>query len=102
MLVRRGVTVTVPADERHPERCVRLSRRQFELANWISRGLTNKEIAWEMGIRESVVKFYSRRLYLRLGISGRGRVAYFWLRHVDRECDQCVLRLAHVAGGQQR
>lgn len=48
-----------------------LTEREMMVLTHIARGLSNKEIARELGVTEGTVKFYSNALYSKLGVSSR-------------------------------
>ncbi|MCC7363025.1 MAG: helix-turn-helix transcriptional regulator [Dehalococcoidia bacterium] len=56
-----------------------LTPRQREVLDLIARGLTNTEIAEELGISLSGVKWQVSEIIGRLGVAGRGEAAEYWL-----------------------
>ncbi|MDX3907771.1 MAG: helix-turn-helix transcriptional regulator [Pigmentiphaga sp.] len=48
-----------------------LPRRQYELAYWLARGLSESQIAQRMGISSNTVVYHRRQLYNRLGAGNR-------------------------------
>jgi two-component system nitrate/nitrite response regulator NarL len=48
-----------------------LTRRQFEVARAASRGLSNKEIAAQLGVAEGTIKNHLHAIYERLHLDGR-------------------------------
>jgi len=48
-----------------------LTPRELEVARGILRGLSNKELAWELGLAENTVRNHIWHLYRRLGIQKR-------------------------------
>jgi len=48
-----------------------LTPRERRLLILLSRGLSNKEIAWEFGIKEQTVKNYLRSVYEKIGVHDR-------------------------------
>lgn len=48
-----------------------LTRREADILNTLTRGLSNKEIARELGLEETTVKAYLRRCYRKLGVRNR-------------------------------
>jgi DNA-binding CsgD family transcriptional regulator len=48
-----------------------LSPRERQLLLLLTKGLSNKEIAWELGIKEQTVKNYLKPLYDKLGVHDR-------------------------------
>jgi len=54
-----------------------LSRREQEVMRWIVEGLSNREIAKELGISENTVKNYVYRIFDKLGVSNRVEAAMY-------------------------
>jgi DNA-binding NarL/FixJ family response regulator len=52
-----------------------IDARDRELLQMIANGLSNKEIATNMGVQEATVKFYVSRLFRRLGVKNRSQAA---------------------------
>jgi len=50
---------------------LRLPQRQYELAYWLARGLSESQIAQRMGISLNTVVYHRRQLYNRLGAGNR-------------------------------
>lgn len=48
-----------------------LTARELEVAQWLARGLTNKEIAQRLGITGHTVKFHLNGILRKLGVSSR-------------------------------
>jgi DNA-binding NarL/FixJ family response regulator len=48
-----------------------LTRRQFEVARAAARGLSNKELATQLGVSEGTIKNHLHAVYERLGVDGR-------------------------------
>ncbi|HKY50493.1 MAG TPA: helix-turn-helix transcriptional regulator [Candidatus Limnocylindria bacterium] len=64
--------LSVDGDTTRAERAgTRLTERQREVLARVRRGLSNKEIAAELGITEEGVKAHLARLYLRFGVRNR-------------------------------
>lgn len=57
-----------------------ISPRQRELVRALARGMGNKEIAGELGIREETVKGYLSDLYARIGVTGRAPAVAWAMR----------------------
>ena len=53
----------------------KLTNRQREVALLMAQGLTNKQIGEKIGIRESVVKNYSKPIFYTLGVWTRLELA---------------------------
>jgi two-component system nitrate/nitrite response regulator NarL len=54
-----------------------LSAREYEIVCCIARGLSNKEIARELGIAETTVKIHVRHILQKLNLASRVQVAVF-------------------------
>jgi two-component system response regulator DegU len=54
-------------DERNPA----LSMREREIAEWMRRGMTNKEIGRALGISDMTVKTHAHNIFHKLEVSGR-------------------------------
>jgi DNA-binding NarL/FixJ family response regulator len=54
-----------------------LSRREQEVVRWMADGLSNREIAKEMGLSENTVKNYVYRIFNKLGVSNRVEVVMY-------------------------
>ena len=59
----------------------RLTKREGELMGLIACGLSNKEMAYRLGIGVGTVKVYLSRLFRKLGVSDRYELALISLRH---------------------
>jgi two-component system, NarL family, nitrate/nitrite response regulator NarL len=68
-------SLTSPADQPH------LTPKEKAIIGCISQGKRNKEIAYELGTTEQVVKNYLRKVYDKLGVSDRLELALYCLRH---------------------
>ena len=55
----------------------RLSEKELAVIGGITRGLRNKEIAFQIGTTEQVVKNYLRKIYDKLGVSDRLELALY-------------------------
>ena len=59
----------------------KLSKRQKQLIVMLDRGLSNREIAEELGISEHTVKVHLWRLFRRLGVKSRTQTVYYARTH---------------------
>jgi DNA-binding NarL/FixJ family response regulator len=48
-----------------------LSHRERDVVVLVARGLSNKEVARELGLREGTVKIHLHNIYRKLGVDGR-------------------------------
>ena len=59
---------------------IHLSRRQEQVVRLIADGLTDKEIAVRLGLRERTVRTHLERLYARHGLHNRAGAVSIWYR----------------------
>lgn len=59
----------------------RLSPKELAIIGCITRGMRNKEIAYQIGTTEQVVKNYLRKVYDKLGVSDRLELALYCMHH---------------------
>jgi len=59
----------------------KLSKRQKQLIVMLDRGLSNREIADELGISEHTVKVHLWRLFRRLGVKSRTQTIHYARTH---------------------
>ncbi|MBP7565148.1 MAG: response regulator transcription factor [Burkholderiaceae bacterium] len=59
----------------------KLSRRQGQLIHMLDRGLSNRQIADELGISEHTVKVHLWRLFRRLGVKSRTQTLHYARTH---------------------
>ena len=69
-----GFEEVTPADNK-------LSKRQSQLIVMLDRGLSNREIADELGISEHTVKVHLWRLFRRLGVKSRTQTLHYARTH---------------------
>lgn len=68
------------------ERHVPLSKRQTDVLTLMTKGLTNAEIAQELGLSLNTVKVYVSGILARLGLQSRAQVLHWALaRHEDED-----------------
>jgi two-component system, NarL family, nitrate/nitrite response regulator NarL len=65
----------------NPRAQPRLSPKELEIIQCITQGKRNKEIAFQMGTTEQVIKNYLRKIYDKLGVSDRLELALYCLHH---------------------
>ena len=75
----------------------RLSPKEMSIITCITQGKRNKEIAFQLGTTEQVIKNYLRKIYDKLGVSDRLELALYCLHnkiiHTDSE-EEVVARMA--------
>jgi two-component system nitrate/nitrite response regulator NarL len=62
----------------------RLSTKEMAIITCITQGKRNKEIAFQLGTTEQVIKNYLRKIYDKLGVSDRLELALYCLKVVGR------------------
>jgi two-component system, NarL family, nitrate/nitrite response regulator NarL len=74
----------------NPRTQIHLSPKEKAIVSGITRGMRNKEIAYEMGTSEQVIKNYLRRIYDKLGVDDRVELALFCLHNklIREQIDQ--------------
>lgn len=63
---------------------VRFTPKQIRIMQLLTEGLTNKEIAAQVGNTEHVLKNYLRTIYDLSGMSNRTELALWYLHHYER------------------
>jgi DNA-binding CsgD family transcriptional regulator len=58
-----------------PSAALKLSARELEIARMIADDLSDKEIAWRLGVEISTVRTHLKRIFAKLGVRRRGSVA---------------------------
>ena len=70
-----GTALTSPRTQPH------LTPKELAIITCITQGKRNKEIAYELGTTEQVIKNYLRKVYDKLGVSDRLELALYCLHH---------------------
>lgn len=65
----------------NPRTQPRLSPKELAIITCITQGKRNKEIAYQLGTTEQVIKNYLRKVYDKLGVSDRLELALYCLHH---------------------
>jgi two-component system, NarL family, nitrate/nitrite response regulator NarL len=65
----------------NPRTQMHLSPKEKAIITGITRGMRNKEIAYEIGTSEQVIKNYLRKIYDKLGVEDRVELALFSLHN---------------------
>ncbi|QHN05407.1 response regulator transcription factor [Granulicella sp. WH15] len=73
----RAQAVTLTSPRAQPK----LSKKELAIIGCITRGMRNKEIAYQIGTTEQVIKNYLRKIYDKLGVSDRLELALYCLHH---------------------
>lgn len=64
-----------------PKSQPKLSPKEIAIIGCITQGKRNKEIAYQLGTSEQVIKNYLRKIYDKLGVSDRLELALYCLHH---------------------
>src|SRR6202000_1920665 len=76
-----------------------LSPKEVASIGCITRGMRNKEIAYQIGTTEQVVKNYLRKIYDKLGVSDRLELALYCLHHQILKQETAAAEMAFVDPG---
>jgi len=60
---------------------LRPSVRELEIARMVSDDLSDKEIAWRLGVEISTIRTHLKRIFAKLGVRRRSGVASLFARH---------------------
>jgi DNA-binding NarL/FixJ family response regulator len=89
----------------NPKSQPRLSPKELSIIACITQGKRNKEIAFQLGTTEQVIKNYLRKIYDKLGVSDRLELALYCLHHQihkrAKELEQPATDQAAVNGGPE-
>ena len=82
-----------------PRNQPRLSPKEMSIITCITQGKRNKEIAFQLGTTEQVVKNYLRKIYDKLGVSDRLELALYCLHNkiIQADVDEEVVAKKVVA-----
>lgn len=83
----------------NPRTQPRLSEKELAIIACITRGMRNKEIAYQIGTTEQVVKNYLRKVYDKLGVSDRLELALYCLHHQILKQETAAAETAFVDPG---
>ena len=80
----------------NPKSQPRLSPKELSIIACITQGKRNKEIAFQLGTTEQVIKNYLRKIYDKLGVSDRLELALYCLHH---QIHKRAKEIEHPASG---
>src|ERR1700761_2123037 len=83
----------------NPRTQPRLSDKELAIISCITRGMRNKEIAYQIGTTEQVIKNYLRKIYDKLGVSDRLELALYCLHHQILKDEAANVNMAFVDPG---
>jgi two-component system nitrate/nitrite response regulator NarL len=71
----------------------RLSPKETAIITCITQGKRNKEIAFQLGTTEQVIKNYLRKIYDKLGVSDRLELALYCLHNkiIKSDADEVIV-----------
>lgn len=83
-----------------PKNQPRLSPKEMAIITCITQGKRNKEIAFQLGTTEQVIKNYLRKIYDKLGVSDRLELALYCLHNkiIKADSDEDIIPATKVAG----
>jgi DNA-binding CsgD family transcriptional regulator len=76
---------------------LRLSARQSEIMDLVTRGLTNKEIAQHLGLSDGTIKQHLFAIFQRLGVSNRTWAVAIWQTLTSTSDDAEIVRTQRTA-----
>jgi DNA-binding NarL/FixJ family response regulator len=80
---------TSPKSEHKPLN-PKLSFREKQVVNLVSKAKLNKEIAYELHLAEGTIKEYLNRIFRKLGTTNRTQLAVWALTHQAQQVDERV------------
>ena len=82
-----------------PRTLPRLSPKEMAIITCITQGKRNKEIAFQLGTTEQVIKNYLRKIYDKLGVSDRLELALYCLHNkiIQTDADEVLVAQKVVA-----
>jgi DNA-binding NarL/FixJ family response regulator len=84
----------------NPRTQPRLSPKEMAIITCITQGKRNKEIAFQLGTTEQVIKNYLRKIYDKLGVSDRLELALYCLHNKIIQTDSDEETMAHKVVGR--
>lgn len=60
-----------------------LSQREAEVAELVSKGLSNKEVANQLFVTEKTVKFHLTNIYKKMSVKSRAQLIVWCVPHLD-------------------
>lgn len=77
--IDHAIVQTLLMPRAQPQTTSKLTGRETEIANLVSRGLRNKTIAKQLHVSEGTVKMHLHHVYTKLNLGGRAELA--WAAH---------------------
>ena len=72
---------SVDTQKNKPTGLDQLTQREREILAWLSRGISNKEIARALDLAESTIKVHVQNILRKLSLNGRVQAALFAVEH---------------------
>ena len=60
-----------------------LSHRESEVALYVAKGLSNKDVAASLFVTEKTIKFHLTNIYKKLGVKSRSQLIVWAMPHMD-------------------
>jgi LuxR family transcriptional regulator, positive regulator of biofilm formation len=81
-----------------------LSNRESEVAELVTKGLSNKEVANQLFVTEKTVKFHLTNIYKKMNVKSRAQLIVWCLPHmgfVEKEAPAATgIQAPQIIGGQ--
>ena len=68
-----------------------LSNRESEVAELVSKGLSNKEVASQLFVTEKTVKFHLTNIYKKMGVKSRAQLIVWCLPHLEFVSSEAIV-----------
>lgn len=75
-----------------------LSNREAEVAELVSKGLSNKEVANQLFVTEKTVKFHLTNIYKKMNVKSRAQLIVWCLPHLGFVESEARIEAAQPAG----
>jgi DNA-binding NarL/FixJ family response regulator len=76
---------SVPPGFRHGARLDLLSKRQADVVRLVAQGMTNRDVAAQLGLSEHTIRNYMFEIFNRVGVSTRVELVRFYLHNEQQE-----------------
>ncbi len=73
----------------HMSQDLELSHRQLQIARHLFLGMSDKQIASDLGIKAATVRTHLNRLYSKLDVQDRHELILLCVRHYFAQCADC-------------
>ena len=85
------------AEVRSPRPQLRLTPKETDIITCLTKGMRNKEIAFQLGTTEQVIKNYLRKIYHKLGVADRLELALYCLHKKIVKADPGEVAISQTA-----